>query len=802
MNNGVKLKFLQETLLYSYAIKMVKLGLRCDNRIVVNGKWLVMLSVVFFASCSQTRFVPEEKYLLSKVELEVDNPDLNKDEAKSFLRQKENYKILGFVKFYLMLYNLSSKKKTDDWLKRIGEPPQLYDEVLAERSNEQLRQYLDNKGYYRADISNVVTFDKKKQKAELKFNIESGDRYTISNVRYHFENAALRDIFLSDSSRQQIKAGAPFDIYELEKQQERIVKLYRDNGYFYFSRNQVRYLADTTLLEKQALLDLYIGETREAQIDSTKILKPYYINNFYYSIIPGNSPVGSYQFGGTVFTDTIHWDNANLYVTKQFQYPPSLFIRSTQIQSGDLYKTSDAEQTFNALNRLRQFRYVDIQFEETYPERDSNQLDCKIRLAPLNKQSVSLDLEGTNTSGNFGVAGNVYYQHRNIFKGAEVLQLRLKGAIERMHRTIEGKSEYFSTREFGSEANLTIPKLLGPGKYIRSFERNLPKTIVNLGYNYQRRPEYTRTISNVRLGYEWKTSQDVSHLWNFLDMNLVHLYEFDPDFIESIKDLYIKSSFTDHFIFAMNYSLIFNNQRLNLKDNYTYARLNVESSGNSLWLLSTLTGQDKHVRELEGDTLVYYQFLNTQYAQYLKADLEVRRALRIDQYNTVVGRAFIGVGIPYGNSKVLPFEKQYFTGGANGIRAWQVRELGPGTYKAPEGVYPNQSSDIKLEANLEYRYKLFGKLDGALFLDAGNIWAINKNDNREGALFKFNRFYKQFAVGTGTGLRLDMNYFILRVDMGMKLRDPAADPGQRWIIGNRSLTGDDFNFTFAIGYPF
>lgn len=775
--------------------------LRDRNRVVA-GKWLLLISVLFFVSCSQTRFVPEEKYLLNKVELEIDDPDINKEEAKSFLRQKENYKILGFIKFYLLMYNLSSKKKTDDWLKRIGEPPVLYDEVLTERSNDQLEQYMNNKGYYQAQIDDDVSFNEKTQKADLKFSIEPGERYRIKDIRYHFSTPELRDIFLKDSLNQRFKPGIPFDIYQLEKQQERIVKLYRDNGYYYFSKNQVRYVADTLQYKKQALLDLYVGETNDAQIDSAKILRPYFVNNFYYSILPGNSPVGSYQFGGTVFTDTVRWDNSQLFLTKHFKYPPGLFIRSTQMNSGELYNSSEVEQTFNAFNRLRQFRYVDIQFNETYAAQDSNLLDCRIRLAPLNKQSVSLDLEGTNTSGNFGVAGNIYYQHRNVFKGAEVLQLRLKGATERMKRTVNNNTEYFNTRELGAEANLTIPKLLGPGKYIRSFERNLPKTIVNVGYNYQRRPEYTRTISNVKLGYDWKTSQNYSHIWNFLDMNLVHLYEFDEDFINSIKDLYIKSSFIDHFIFAMNYSLIFNNQRLNLKDNYTYARFNVESSGNTLWLLSTLTGQSKHTRVLEGDTLVYYQFLNTQYAQYLKADIEVRRSVTLDQYNRIVGRAFLGVGFPYGNSKVLPFEKQYFTGGANGIRAWQVRSLGPGTYRADPENYPNQSSDIKLEGNVEYRFKLLGKLEGALFVDAGNIWAINSNDNREGAVFKFNKFYRQIAVGTGTGLRLDMNYFILRVDMGLKLRDPSADRGQRWIIGNRGLTGDDLNFTFAIGYPF
>ena len=760
---------------------------------------------MLFASCSQTRFVPEQEYLLQKVELEIDNQDVSKEEAKTVLRQKENYKILGFIKFYLLLYNMSSKKKTDDWLKRIGEAPQVYDAVMADRSVEQLEQYIDQRGYYQAKIDQDVVFNEKKQKATLKFKVETGDQYKIKRVDYHFETPELQAIFFNDSTKFRLRPGTPFDIYELEKQQQRIVSLFQNNGYYYFSKNQVRYLADTTLYEKQVNLDLFIGEVKSSQIDSVKLLKPYYINKFYYSVMPGNTPVTANRRNTFNFSDTIIWDNSVLYNNRQVSYPPGLFNRTNQMKSGDLYKVNEVESTFNALNRLRQFRFVDIQFNETYPNQDTNLLDCNIRLAPLNKQSTSFDIEGTNTSGNLGVAGNIYYQHRNLFKGAEVFQLRLKGATERMHRPVEGGgNEAFNTREFGVEGNLMIPKLLGPGKYIRSFGKYLPKTVFSAGYNYQRRPEYTRNITNFKVGYDWKTSQDYQHIWNFLDVNVVRLYEFDPDFINSIKDLYIKSSFTDHLIFAMNYSLIYNNQRLASNKNYSYARLNLETSGNLLYSLSELFNREKTIAQdtVTNETLEYYKFFNIRFAQYVKADIEFRRSFQIDRYNSVVGRAFAGVGIPYGNSRVLPYEKQYFAGGANGIRAWQVRSLGPGTYKAAEDAYPNQSSDIKLEANVEYRFRLLGSLEGALFVDAGNIWAINQNDNREGAQFELNKFYKQFAVGTGTGFRFDLSYFILRTDIGMKLRDPAAARGQRWIIGNRSLTGDDFTFSFAIGYPF
>ena len=292
-------------------------------------KWIIVLTAMLLTSCSQTRFVAEQEYLLQKVELEIDNQELNKEELKSVLRQKENYKILGFIKFYLLLYNMSSKKKNDDWLKRIGEPPQLYDERLAERSSEQLEGYMGQRGYYQAKVRKQVQLNEKKQKAKLKFSVESGPQYKIRRINYHFKTPELQRIFYNDSTRYRLPPGAAFDIFELEKQQKRIVNLYQNNGYYYFSNNQVRYLADTTLCEKQVILDLFIGETQASQIDSLKILKPYYINNFYYSVMPGNTPVTAGSEDIYDFSDTLKWDNSTLYANHHITYPPEHFINTS-----------------------------------------------------------------------------------------------------------------------------------------------------------------------------------------------------------------------------------------------------------------------------------------------------------------------------------------------------------------------------------------------------------------------------------------------------------------------------------------
>jgi hypothetical protein len=423
-----------------------------------------------------------------------------------------------------------------------------------------------------------------------------------------------------------------------------------------------------------------------------------------------------------------------------------------------------------------------------------------MQLSPLPRQNISAEVEGTNSSGNLGIAGNLNFQHRNVFAGAEVLDFQFRVASERQQIS----NGIYNTHEYGIESNLTIPKFLSFIRAKHLFTFQIPETKFTIGYNYQNRPDYTRTISNLKFGYNWKTSNYKFHTLNLVDLNYVHLFNQDSTFINSIRDLYIKSSFTDHLISATNYSWMYNTQNVNKRADYKYFRINVESAGNLLSLYSMAINKAKAV-ETDSITNIrssYYKILNTRFAQYLKGDFEYRYGHMLDKSSSIVSRAFVGVGVPFGNFNVLPFEKKYFTGGANGIRAWQVRSLGPGSYMAPLATYPNQSSDIKLESNLEYRFKLFWIMEGALFLDAGNVWAINYKDNREGSVFKIDGFYKQIAVGSGLGVRFDFTYFLFRLDLGMKMRDPSLPSGKRFIPGNYPISGEHFNLSFAIGYPF
>lgn len=766
---------------------------------------LFFASILLFASCNSTRFVPEDKYLLNRITVRVDDKDLKRDKLKNHIRQKENLRILGLFKFHLGIYNLSSDKKEDSWFKRIGEAPVLYDEFQTNRSKDQLKIYLKNKGYYDAVVKDTLIIDQAKRKLNVIIDVKAKQPYRIRNYAYDIKDRSLLQIILLDSVNQLIHVNNIFDLDVLNAERQRITTNLKNRGYFKFTEEFVSFEADTNFYNHRVDLTVMVDNAVQGynEIAPVKHLK-YKIRN--YLINP--------DVNTSKLTDDLPEQKLDTLVNKDYiftyagklKYKPELFYNLNRLKDSTYYSLLNAEKTYRALNRLKQFKLINIGFSETnsFSMDSIPLLDCTMQLSPLPRQNISVDLEGTNSSGNLGVAGTFNFQHRNVFGGAEVFDLQLRGGRESQKALIDNNSLIFNTQEIGFETSLTIPKFLSFIYNKRMFNFQIPETKFTFGYNYQNRPDYTRTITNFKFGYNWKTSNFKFHTLNIIDLNYVILSNRNIAFINSIEDLYIKSSFTDHLISATNYSWMYNTQNINTREDYKFLKLNFESAGNILSLFSKAVNKHKvTVTDSIGNPVAsFYEILNTRFAQYLKGDFEYRYGHMIDRFNSVVGRAFAGIGVPFGNFDQLPFEKKYFTGGANGIRAWQVRSLGPGSYKAPLNVYPNQSSDIKLEANLEYRFKLFWLLEGALFLDAGNIWAISNKDNREGAVFQFNEFYKQIAVGTGAGLRFDFTYFLFRLDLGVKLRDPSREAGKRFIPGNYPISGDLFNFTFGIGYPF
>ncbi len=761
------------------------------------------LILLFFmvTGCSTTKYVPKGERLLSKVEIKNPARDVSRQDMNSYLRQQENLRILGFWKLHLGIYNMSGQngeKGINKWLKRIGEPPVIYDSTLVERSVEQMGIFLKNRGYFQATVTDTVTFPTKKR-ARVKYTIYSGPRYRLNNVFYRVEDDSLREIILKDSINTQLRKGRAFTSDLHNRERDRITNKLRNMGYYAFSREYIYFLADSSL-GKYLVNDtlVLIPPTLTPKSGPKRMYhRKYLIRDVSFQVGTDPNEIVIEGASGKIYSDTIEYQGFKIIHEGKLSFKPDVLTNSNYINPGELYQADLVERTQFLLSSLRLFKYINIRFKEVEGvdgPKGYKKLDCIIHVIPGKYQSYAVEIEGTNSSGNLGAAGNFKYQHKNLLKGAEFFTLNTRLARQNQFVIREGNKEQFNTIEFGGEASIILPKFVLPVR-IESFRQKYnPRTNISFAYNYQRRPDYTRTIANARMGYTWRSSRFVTHSLFPLDFNLVNIPNVDPDFWDNIKNTFLRYTYEDHLIVNMNYNLLYNEQVLGQNRDFGYLRYNFESAGNLLDLAAPLWSEPTN----DG----FYELFGIRYAQYIKNDIDIRYHQRINSVTSLTYRFFGGVGVPYGNLKVLPFEKRYFAGGANSVRAWPVRGLGPGSFKEEVLSYYNQTADIKIEFNVEYRFKLFWLLEGAFFIDAGNIWGIRDEVSPPGGLFKFDEFYKQFAIGTGFGTRFDFKYFIFRVDAGLKLHDPSEVAGNRWIPGNRKYTWNDVAFNFAIGYPF
>ena len=761
--------------------------------------------VILLTACQTTKYVPVNDFLLSRTKITVDDKSIDKKEMKIYLKQKPNTKILGFWRFHLWLYNLSSGKNENNWLKRIGEAPVIYNAYLTQKTKDEFKRYMHNKGFYQAVVSDTVLFNKKK-KAEVFYKVVANTPYLVDSFRAVILDDSIKRVLPFDTIKKLVFKNSRFDTDMLANKSRRLLRLLQNEGFYKTDKNDIYFEADTFKTKDKAGLKMVIDKQNISTDADTTILrnhKRYTFRNFYYHTDDEaqKQPFseGQEEVSGNK-SDTIKLDHQYFIYKGKIRFKPELLMNSNHIADKNYYSIDLVERTYNELFALRLFKIINIRFMETnVPDSLGNPtLDCIIHLTPSLRQAYSITLEGTNSLGNFGIAGNLGYQHKNLFKGGELLDVTLIGAIEKQSYGKGDSANTFHSFESGIDTKLTLPKYLAPIKSKSLFRYSTPQTLIDLSYNNQHRPDFTRTILRASFGYQWKSSEYTTHRFNIIDLNLVKMFSYDSAFVSRIENLSIRSSYTDHSISAWNYSFTYNTQNIQKRSEYTFVRANVETAGNMLYGINKLFNRSVYTSDtLSGPK---YHFLGTPFAQYLKTDLEYRRGVLINKFNMFAFRGFGGIVIPYGNSDQVPFERKYFTGGANGIRAWPVRTLGPGSFKANPNDFPNQTGDIKLEANAEYRFAIISEFEGAFFLDMGNIWSLK--DNRPGTEFKLNQFYKEIAVGTGFGIRYDFSYVILRVDLGLKLHDPSLTESKRWIPVHHILNKDNYNIAFAIGYPF
>ena len=733
-----------------------------------------------FASCNTTKFVPEGQYLLNKARVKcVDDKSVSASDLRSYLRQKQNTEIFGFWKLQLHVYNTAPTDTTSKTNKRLarnahkmGEAPVIYDEELTAISMQQLRQQMNNMGYFHAEVDTQKII--KDRKIDLTYLVTAHQPYMIRHYTVDIPEESVRVI--AEDERCKVKEGEQFSTATLDEERERISTTLRNRGYFYFEKSMLEFTADSSLNSHEVDVKIHFAPY-VAQLDSASLKKlrtRYSVRKMYYQIDydPSHLPDSI-----VLKRDSDRYGNEYSWTGRRFLRKDAL-RQASRLDPGVRYAEWRVERTYARMNALAPVKYVDIAFT---PVGDTL-LDCYITISRGRLNSFAVEVEGTYSAGDWGVAAGVNYTNKNIFKGAEVLTLGARASYEwraNGGRAIEAKGE----------AGLLFPS----------------NVKVNIAYNYQQRPEeYTRTIANAGLGYIIPRTPGSrwTHQFNLIDINYIYVPWMSDKFREQFikKASVLKASYEDHFILDWSYTGTFSTLNPRFPNrSYLQLALRAETAGNVLFGLAKAAS-------LPQNESGQYMLWRIPFAQYAKGDINFTYHGIITPEHHLVGHIGLGVAVPYLNASVLPFEKRYFGGGSNSVRGWQARTLGPGTFRGNGNtmVYDLQVGDIKLDMNIEYRFKVLSFLELAAFLDAGNIWTIRDYESQPGGVFLFNEFYKQIAWSYGVGIRFDLSIFIFRVDFGVKLHDPSRiAEGKQWRTAPNGLGWkDDMTFHFAIGYPF
>ena len=727
----------------------------------------VALRIFLFASiilaalsCSTTRVLEDGQYRLAKNKITIENSKtFNPTVLEPYLKQKPNsYFVFGWNPF-LNLYNWSNGKggAWDRFVQKLGVAPVVYDPDMVDSSIENLKNHLSYLGYYNSDVSSSIAVTKKRVK--VTYNVTLGKQYPISKITYTLpDNKEFAESFLKDTTNLSIKPGDYLSESSLQAETERSSQVLRNQGYYSFNKNYYFFEADTLTIPGSALLNLTVNEyTRNETPKDAQPIRKFYINDV------------------------------------KISYPNTLKFRDnilrelTTITPGDVYSADEINRTYSRLTALKVFSSVNIGMTPV----DTDLVDCSISMAQSKLQGFKFNLESSvNSTGLFGVSPQVSYYHKNIFRGGEWLNLSFMGNFQFKF------NDDVRSNEFGVSAGLSFPKFF-PLPY-RFFKGAIPRTDVNLTYNYQSRPEYTRNIISVTYGYNGNFKRRFFYQAYPLQMNVVRLLDLDEKFFKSlVNDPFLLNAYQDHFDFGSGATLYYTTNPDNTpKVPHFYSRLQFDIAGNLLSAFKPLMEKNSN-----GQGMIW----NTPFSQFVRGEITLSKTWFLGKKSkqSIATRLQAGAGYAYGNSTSLPFEKHFYAGGSNSLRGWQARTVGPGT--APRDtsfVIPNQTGDMKLEANIEYRFDLFWKLAGALFIDAGNVWTLKADDTEEGqqSLFSWKDFGSSIAANWGAGIRLDFGFLLLRVDMGLKVHDPARQ--QRWVNPGEWFKGDNYALHFGVGYPF
>ena len=739
----------------------------------------LLVAILITTGCSVSRFIPEDEYLLNDVRMRTSDKTVSTSQMQGYVQQHANSRWFSLLKVPMGPYLMSgrdSTKRINRFLQRIGEAPVIYSQEKAFKTVENIRSAVRNMGYLQAEVD--LLEQRKRFKLNALYDIHPGQRYRVSEFDRHIADERIRQLVDSADGESRIYVGMPFDLNELDAERSRLNRLLRNNGYYLFNKEYIRFEADTTLGNHHVALTMLIDD---------------------------------YQPGGQATSRVPH---------RQFHIKDVRFVSDTlgrnyvrgnvlrvknAIKPGELYNERHVQETYSNLSALGTVMNSSVAMQPDTT--DSTQLNATVAVTTNKLHAFNIEVEGTNSAGDLGAAVVLSYQNRNLFHGSELLNVKLRGAYEAI-RGLEGygNEDYI---EYGAEVSLAFPDFKFPGVSRDFRHRSNAISEVALLYDIQNRPEFHRRVVTGAWRYRWsQDNRQRQHRIDLIDLNYVFMpyisSTFRRDYLDnaSSRNAILRYNYEDLFIMKWGYTFSYTSQPLtgatgSYGTNAYSVRLNVETAGN---LLYGLTGLFSTARNSSNQ----YTLFNIAYAQYAKGDFDFAKSFRFSPDNSLSVHFGLGVAFPYGNSKILPYEKRYFSGGANSVRGWSVRGLGPGSFKGEDGRidFINQTGDIKLDMNLEYRAHLFWKLDGAAYIDAGNIWTIRDYADQPGGQFRFDKFWRQIAVSYGLGVRLNFNYFILRLDAGMKAINPAYSDARHHYPIIHPRFGRDFAIHFAVGLPF
>jgi outer membrane protein insertion porin family len=750
---------------------------------------------LFAASCSNTRYLPEGELLYTGAKIKIEgNETSNKENKalktalKNIVRPKPNSSILG-LRPKLYVYNIVGTPKKEKglryWLKtKVGEPPVLYSKVDLEYNKSVLQNFVENNGYFNAHTSADSTRHGKKATAE--YSVKPRKQYKIREVKFPTDSSAISTAVRKTSKRSLLKKDQAYSLDVIKEERIRIDTRLKEKGFYYFNPDYLKVQVDSTVADHQ--VDLIVKVKEEApKLAET----PYKINKI---IVYPNFSIGSDSL--SIESDSVVKYNDFTIIDQENLFKPRIFDRALYFKKGDLYNRTNHNLSLNRLVNLGTFKFVKNQFKTS--DTLGNYLDAYYYLTPLPKKSLRLEVLAKTNSANYtGTELNLNWSNRNTFRGAELLTISAFGGIEVQ---VSGQNNGFNVYRFGTEANLVWPRFISPFK-LKSSSGFVPKTKATIGYEFQNRTKlYSLQTFKGSFGYLWKANERTEHLLNVTEItyaspqNVTALYQEQIAANPSLGKVIEKQ-----LIFGPTYSFTYTNTLEKRRKNTFYYKGTIDLAGN-------IAGLATGANSKKGDTIKVF---GVPFSQFIKIENEFRHYLKLGQDSQLASRIIVGAGFAYGNSREMPFIKQFFIGGTNSLRAFRARSIGPGSYDGSataSSFLADQSGDLKLEFNTEYRAKIYGLVKGALFLDAGNIWLMNNNPEKPGAQFS-KKFLNELAVGAGAGLRFDFSFLILRTDFAFPIRKPYLPDGQRWVLdqinfGNSSWRKENLVFNLAIGYPF